>query len=259
MPKKNKQKGKVSTKKEKIIVSKNGPYLVSGSLPLAKATIINDKAGDALEWSVAEEIPVQGTYALCRCGKSKCKPFCDGTHVKADFDGLETASRDPYSKQAEVETGPGICLSDAQRLCAGSRFCHREGGIWHLLKKSADPKIKKIVTEEASNCASGRLVAADKKTGKPIEPILKKAVHLVEDPIKGLSGPLRVIGGVRLESASREKYETRNRVTLCRCGESRNKPFCDASHVAKKFKAIYSHIEKGTQPSSARSRQVPLC
>ncbi len=253
MPKKNKQKGKVSTKKERIMVSKNGPYLVSGSLPLAKATIINDKAGDALEWSVSEEIPVQDTYELCRCGKSKCKPFCDGTHVKADFNGSETASRDPYSKQAEVETGPGICLSDAQRLCAGSRFCHRAGGIWHLLKKSGDPRIKKLVIEEASNCASGRLVAVDKKTGKPIEPVLKKAVHLVEDPIEGLSGPLRVIGGVRVESSSGEKYETRNRVTLCRCGESQNKPFCDASHVAKKFKAKYSRIEKGTQPSVARA------
>jgi len=219
------------------VVSKNGPYLISGALPLAKATIVNDKAGDALEWRVAEEIPVQDAYALCRCGKSKCKPFCDGTHVEVCFDGSETASHDPYSKQAEVETGPGICLSDAQRLCAGSRFCHRAGGIWHLLEKSADPKIKQIVTEEASNCASGRLVAVDKKTGNPVEPDLKKAVHLVEDPIKGLSGPLRVTGGVRLESASGEKYEIRNRVTLCRCGESQNKPFCDASHVAKKFKA----------------------
>ncbi len=235
----NKQKSHASTITGKVIVSKNGPYLVSGALPLAKAEIVNDRAGDAKEWNIGKEIPVKESYALCRCGRSKNKPVCDGTHVKTGFQGTETASREPYMKQAEIENGPEIRLSDVQSLCAGSRFCHREGGIWHLLGKSKDPKIKKIIIEEACNCASGRLLAVDKENGKPIEPDLKKAVHLVEDPKKGLSGPIRLTGGVKLESQDGEPYETRNRVTLCRCGESRNKPFCDASHVSIRFKAKY--------------------
>ena len=232
-----KRKNPIPNDAGKVIVSKNGPYLVSGAIPLSEAEIVNDEAGDAKEWSVGKEIPVQTAYALCRCGKSKNKPFCDGTHQKAGFEGVETASREPYSQQAEVETGPGIKLSDVQSLCAASRFCHRAGGIWRLLEKSEDPKIKQTIIEEACNCASGRLVAVDKETGKPIEPELKKAIHLVEDPKKKLSGPLRLIGGVKLESQNGKPYETRNRVTLCRCGESKNKPFCDASHVSIKFKA----------------------
>jgi len=242
MPKNKKQKNQAAVNTGKVIVSKNGPYLVSDALPLAKAEIVNDEAGDAKEWNVGKEIMVEDAYALCRCGKSKNKPFCDGTHLKAGFQGVETANREPYSKQAELETGPGIRLSDVQSLCAGSRFCHREGGIWRLLEKSKDPRIKQTITEEACNCASGRLVAVDEENGKQIEPDLKKAVYLVEDPKKGLSGPIRLTGGVKLESQDGEPYETRNRVTLCRCGESRNKPFCDASHVSIRFKAKYKTL-----------------
>lgn len=237
MSTKNRQKNKAHSAGQQVIVSKNGPYLISGALPLAKTEIVNDEAGDALQWRVITEFPIQDKFALCRCGKSKNKPFCDGTHVNTGFDGSENANLEPYMKQAETETGPGIRLFDVQNLCAGSRFCHRRGGIWRLLSKSDDTKIKQIITEEACNCASGRLVAADKETGIPIEPFLNQAIHLVEDPKEGISGPLRVIGGVKLESDDGKQYETRNRVTLCRCGESKNKPFCDATHVAIKFKA----------------------
>ncbi len=53
---------------------------------------------------------------------------------------------------------------------------------------------------------------------------------LIEDPGIGVSGPIWVRGGVRIESAEGKIYEIRNRVTLCRCGKSKNKPFCDSAH-----------------------------
>ena len=40
---------------------------------------------------------------------------------------------------------------------------------------------------------------------------------------------------IRVESASGESYEIRNRQALCRCGASSNKPFCDGSHASIKF------------------------
>jgi CDGSH-type Zn-finger protein len=43
-------------------------------------------------------------------------------------------------------------------------------------------------------------------------------------------GPLLVRGGIPVESEDGRPYEVRNRVTLCRCGHSRNKPFCDGTH-----------------------------
>jgi hypothetical protein len=73
-------------------------------------------------------------------------------------------------------------------------------------------------------------VVWDKKTGKAIEPELEKSIELIEDPAIGVSGPIWVRGGIPIESADGNTYEIRNRVTLCRCGKSSNKPFCDSSH-----------------------------
>jgi CDGSH-type Zn-finger protein len=50
------------------------------------------------------------------------------------------------------------------------------------------------------------------------------------------NGPLWVRGGVSVEAADGFEYEVRNRVTLCRCGQSNNKPFCDGSHWDVGFK-----------------------
>lgn len=220
---------------KKVTVSKDGPYMVSGGLPLAKDIIIPDSDGDPLKWVKGDDYPKQEAYALCRCGNSKNKPYCDRTHAKIGFDGTETASRKKYSEQAEKISGPELDLTDAQPLCAAGRFCHREGGTWNLTKSSDDPKSKEIAIQEACDCPSGRLVAWDKKTGKSIEPALKPSIGLVEDPPKNVSGPIRLKGGVALESADGTKYETRNRMTLCRCGKSGNKPFCDGTHIMVGF------------------------
>jgi CDGSH-type Zn-finger protein len=213
-----------------IKVSKNGPYIVSGRIPIATQTINTDAEGVPNEWHAGNEYPLQENCTLCRCGQSKNKPFCDGTHIKVKFDGAETASKKPYIDQAKEISGPALKLTDAEDLCASARFCHRAGGIWMLTPQSDNPKAKKIVIEEAGDCPSGRLVVWDKKTGKALEPELKRSIGLVEDPQAGVSGPIWVRGCIPIKSADGKTYEVRNRVTLCRCGKSSNKPFCDSSH-----------------------------
>jgi len=222
-------------KERKIVVSKNGPYLVSGSLPLGKEISELGKEGEPERWVKGKQYPAQESYALCRCGQSKNKPFCDGTHGSVNFDGTETASRKLYSEQAKTLEGPGIDLKDAQSLCATARFCHPKGSVWNLVLESGDPASKKSAIQEACNCPSGRLVAHDKKTGEPIESKYEPSISLVEDPQVKSSGPIWVKGGVAIESESGRCYETRNRVTLCRCGRSGNKPFCDGSHIKMRF------------------------
>jgi len=64
-----------------IRVTRNGPYLVSGRPDLLGAD------GSA--------VPVENdTIALCRCGASSNKPFCDGTHSKIGFAAAESAVPD---------------------------------------------------------------------------------------------------------------------------------------------------------------------
>jgi CDGSH-type Zn-finger protein len=218
----------------KVTVTKNGPYIVSGKLPLAKEIIVVGKEGEPETWKTGEKYPLEENCALCRCGASKNKPYCDGTHIKRHFDGKETASRLLYFEQAEKTVGPALQLTDAESLCAAARFCHRGEGTWNLVEKSDDAKAKQIVIESACNCPSGRLVVWD-KAGNPMEPKLEPSIGIVEDPQKKVSGPLRLKGNIPLESADGTMYELRNRVTLCRCGKSGNKPFCDGKHIKAKF------------------------
>lgn len=222
-------------KKGKIVIAKNGPYCVSGRLPLGKEISRVGKEGEPKKWVKGEPYPAQKNYALCRCGRSKNKPFCDNTHVKAGFDGTETASRKSYAEQAKKIAGPGIDLLDAKPLCSEARFCHPEGDTWHLTLQSGEPRKRELVIQQACDCPSGRLVAVDKKTGEAIEPELQPALSLIEDPQKKVSGPIWVKGGVKIESEDGQAYEIRNRVTLCRCGKSDNKPFCVGNHIRAKF------------------------
>ena len=61
----------------KITVSKNGPYIVSGPVQLVDAD--------------GTSYPAKAKMALCRCGASTTKPFCDGTHSKIGFLAAEQA------------------------------------------------------------------------------------------------------------------------------------------------------------------------
>lgn len=222
---------------KKIIVSKNGPYLVSGGIPISMQTITPNKEGFSWDWTEGRTFDAQSSeYALCRCGQSKNKPFCDGTHEKIGFEGKETATRKPYVRQAKKYDGPTMVLSDAENLCAFARFCDPEGQIWNLIEQTDNPAVRGLVIREANHCPAGRLVVHDKKTGKEIEHKLTPSIGVVEDPALGCSGPLWIRGGIPIESHDGKRYEVRNRVTLCRCGASSNMPFCNGSHASIQFK-----------------------
>jgi len=224
-----------------ITITADGPYLVQGALPLARQHIVTNAQGESLSWREGQAVatPAKGPYALCRCGRSATKPFCDGAHQRVGFDGTETASREPYAVQAESIEGPTLVLDDAQALCAFARFCDPQGQVWRLVLESDQPAAARLVEQQAGDCPGGRLRArqrASAQTGGPsLEPHFEPSIGLVQDTAKGVSGPLWVRGGVPVLGADGGAYELRNRVALCRCGASGNKPFCDGSHVASGF------------------------
>jgi CDGSH-type Zn-finger protein len=217
--------------KGRVKVTKGGSYQVSGGLPLTKMVIEADSNGIALSWRRIETYPEKENYTLCRCGKSKNKPYCDGSHMKSGFEGTETADRSPYIKGAKFYDGPELKLTDKRELCVGAGFCTRAGNIWNLTTNSDNPEYRKTAIQEASDCPSGRLVEWDKK-GKALEPVLKPGIAVTEDQ-DGVAGPLWVIGGIDIEASDGYVYEKRNRVTLCRCGKSEACPLCDGSHLGE--------------------------
>jgi CDGSH-type Zn-finger protein len=219
----------------KVVVQKDGPYEVRGDVPMARQTIMTDAKGESLEWSEGEHLPVPDGARLCRCGQSGNKPFCDGTHLKVRFDGTETASRAPYLERAEEIDGPAVVLTDAEPLCAFARFCDPKGRIWNVARREG-AQARAIVEDEAGKCPGGRLVAWDRNTRRPLEPKLPPSLGLVQDPARGVSGPLWIRGGIPVVGADGTPYEVRNRVALCRCGASSNKPFCDGSHASIGFR-----------------------
>lgn len=226
----------MSKKNYQVKITKDGPYFVSGNLPLKKEKIVINKDGDSVDWQEVKKYPDQDSYLLCRCGESKNPPYCDNSHLSIKFDGTETASRKPFAKQAKSLEGPELILCDAEELCAFARFCDFDGRIWNLARQSDDPKAKKLCIREADLCPSGRLVVYDKKTGKTLEKKSTPQISITEDPGRDVGGPIWLKGKIPVESSNGKKYEVREKQTLCRCGKSANKPFCNGAHASCKFK-----------------------
>jgi len=219
----------------RIVIKKDGPYIVSGNVELTEQ-IISSQRND-YKMNQGRIFDAGETYSLCRCGHSKNMPFCDGSHEHIHFDGTETASRKPFRERALILKGPDLILADVEEYCSFARFCHTvEGTAWELTEDSDNPTARENAVKAASECPSGRLVAYDKQTGEPIEIAYKPSIGVIQDPQRGVSGPLWVRGGIPIESSDGDVYEIRNRATLCRCGKSTNKPYCDAEHVSVRFR-----------------------
>jgi CDGSH-type Zn-finger protein len=225
---------KPSSDPPRIDVRRDGPYVVTGGVPLTVNTIAVDDKGLPYEWKAGKTYYVANSYELCRCGKSTNPPFCDGTHAEIGFDGTETASFQPYLGEAKVIKGPELTLTDLPKLCVHAGFCDRMGGTWALTQYSETPEARRIAIEQAGNCPSGRLVVWDTE-GNDMEPEYEPSIVVVEDPQKGGGGPLWVRGRIPIVSAEGSTYEIRNRVALCRCGKSANKPFCDGEHLNRQM------------------------
>jgi CDGSH-type Zn-finger protein len=219
---------------KRINVTENGPYQVTGSVPLVRRTIVTDEEGFSVEWGEGETFTTEATYELCRCGGSKTAPLCDRACDHNGFDGTETASREPYLAQAEEQVGPNLILTDAEQLCSFARFCDYGGQIWNLVEEP-DEASRQVAIGDGKRCPSGRLITWDKDTRAPFEEDYEPSIGVVQDPSQGVSGPFAVRGGIQVVAEDGFAYEQRNRQTLCRCGQSSNKPFCDGTHAAISF------------------------
>jgi CDGSH-type Zn-finger protein len=225
----------------RITVTENGPFQVEGGVPLTRRTIEPNEEGRSWEWREGEPFEAPENYRLCRCGGSKNKPFCDDSHLTNGFDGTETAQRVPYLEQANGYEGPELTLTDAESFCSYARFCDiGKGGVWKVVREEGDDAAEQV-KRAVARCPSGRLVVWRAVEGgteleRAGEPEFEPSIGVVQDPQIGASSGLWVRGGIPIFAADGYAYEVRNRVMLCRCGASQNKPFCDGSHAEIEFR-----------------------
>jgi CDGSH-type Zn-finger protein len=211
-----------------ITITPNGPYLVNGGVPLIERYPAESVHGEPLAWDPVGAVK----YALCRCGQSSHKPYCDGTHAKVGFDGAVTADPGPSADRRERYVGEGVVMTDEPALCAHAGFCGtRFTNVWQMIERTADPEVRARLRQMVANCPSGRLQVTLTGQTQPDEPTYIPSIATIPD------GPLWVRGGITVQTMDGATYEVRNRVTLCRCGQSSNKPFCDGTHDNVGFKA----------------------
>ncbi|SNS74934.1 Zn-finger domain of CDGSH type-containing protein [Streptosporangium subroseum] len=216
--------------RRRIVVLHDGPYVVYGGIPLRRKRKIVSAENDALTWKTDEPLATEDTYALCRCGRSSSKPFCDGTHAVVGFDGTETASERPYRELQHVHDGVGISAQRVGELCIHAAFCvGRARPIAAMLADTGDSDVRSDVMGRIDHCPSGSYSYALQRDGEVIEPDLPQAISVLGEE-DGLASALWVTGGVPVLRADGRPLETRNRMTLCRCGHSGNKPLCDGTH-----------------------------
>jgi CDGSH-type Zn-finger protein len=208
----------------------DGPYRVTG-LPLLRRRIVKSERGESLVWETVEHLEVGHTYYLCRCGGSSNKPFCDGSHNRNGFDG-PPAPDVRYDERARPYEATGLVVRDDRSRCAHAGFCaSRLTNVWKQLSSDAvaDTAVRSHVMAAVSRCPSGALTFRLTDSDHDVEDALLPAVSVVSD------GPLFMTGAVRVTRSDGSEQEIRQRVTLCRCGASGNKPWCDGSHAEVGF------------------------
>ena len=204
--------------KPTIECTKDGPLIVKQLTKLVRF-------GDETVYDTKEVI------ALCRCGRSQNKPFCDGTHSTTGFDDSKQPDRTPDRRQDYV--GAQITILDNRGICAHAGFCTDRLATVFRIKQEPwiDPdgaSVEQII-ETIEACPSGAIsYSIDGVEHHDLDD---------DDPriMVAPKGPYAIKGGVELvgvewgESASQEHYD------LCRCGASKSKPFCDGSHWNTEF------------------------
>ena len=196
----------------------NGPYLVKGLENLAN--------------SRGEAIATEAVVALCRCGGSANKPFCDGTHKRNGFSGARLS--DGGNDKCDVYRGLGITIRDDRSICAHAGHC--TDGLASVFKDGSEPWIDpaaadvEAIVAVVAKCPSGALSCSIEGRGEAVVEAGPPRIAIEKDGPYAVRGPVELVGATWAQGAARDRY------TLCRCGASKNKPFCDGSHWDLGFK-----------------------
>jgi CDGSH-type Zn-finger protein/truncated hemoglobin YjbI len=210
-----------------IITAQNGPYLVTNAA--------------AVRTPLGEPLTLPPQLALCRCGASALKPFCDGTHTTSGF----TDDKDPKRVPDQRDAYPGeqVTIFDNRGICQHSGLCTDRLATAFRTKEEpfvapSGARMDELV-RAVRDCPSGALsLAFDRVEARDLvdwHGTREQAIEITQD------GPYRVTGGLPLTDATgadvpRAQGSSREHYALCRCGHSQNKPFCSGMHWYVEFR-----------------------
>ncbi len=203
--------------KPTITPTTDGPYLIEG-------------IDAVVRYTDGRTFPIQGKAALCRCGGSKNKPFCDGSHKTNGF----TSAKDPKRVPDMVEDhiGHGITIHDNRGLCAHAGRC--TDGLPAVFRLGKEPWIAasgadaETIATTIQQCPSGALAYS-------INDQLYRDFGGNAVVALAPNGPYVIRGGAVLTDTELNQGGTVDHMTLCRCGASQNKPFCSGAHWNVQF------------------------
>ena len=199
----------------KITPVPNGPLMVEDPPPI-------ELAGEP-----AQEFP--GPVALCRCGASKNKPLCDGSHKHIGFSTAKSDEplRDRPLLYSSEQEGKRVTIAYTPVLCSHAGSCQRLASDVFNPKRDpwVEPSADRLEAIEAvmAACPSGALSLS--LDDGPFAHTTGNEVTLSVEA----HGPYRV-ANMPLEAPFNIAGASHNKYVLCRCGQSKNKPFCDGTH-----------------------------
>jgi CDGSH-type Zn-finger protein/truncated hemoglobin YjbI len=208
----------------RILLRHNGPYVATN---VARIT----------DW-LGEQVAVPPQIALCRCGGSAIKPFCDGTHARNHFDDAKDPKR--VSDRQDTYKGQQLTVLDNRGTCAHSGFCTDH--LSTVFRQGQEPFVAPSgarmdeIIRAVRACPSGALSLAveGREARDQVDAVRAPAVEISKD------GPYRVTGGIPLVDedgapVGRNAGASLEHYSLCRCGQSQNKPFCSGMHWFVRF------------------------
>jgi len=201
----------------------NGPFRLSIDTQ-------EDVTNNILFDSRGKSIPIKKNSIICRCGKSKQQPFCDGVHRMCGFKSENILENEIIQRYE----GKEINVIFNRSICSGAGTCVRNY-----------PKIYKSASEDWINPDGDNVDEVKKSVIQCPSGALSYEIageSLSEDydgyklnVIK--NGPLNIIGKVELHVDKWSTNANPQKYSLCRCGASENKPFCDYMHASLKSKS----------------------
>ena len=191
----------------------NGPYRIT-----------NLRTLEGLYGAKTQSTPADAK--LCRCGDSKNKPFCDGSHRANGFSDAKAPDR--VADKRDDYVADSITIHDNRGICAHAGRC--TDGLKEVFRLKQEPWIH-------ANAVSAEQIAAviESCPSGALSYSIGGVEHRDGDaaPVFGYApnGPYVVRGGgATLKNAEWGEGASTKRFDLCRCGQSTNKPFCSGAH-----------------------------